>query len=67
MKQAQAIKKFIELRKELKEEGYTISKQQLLSNMEIYHLNLKIDSQIEWFLETPNNEIIEEMKDLGDL
>lgn len=67
MKQSQAIKKFIELRKELKEEGYTISKQQLLSNMEIYHGNLKIDSQIEWFIETPNNEIIEEMKDLGDL
>lgn len=67
MKQAQAIKKFFELRKELKSQGYIISKKQLLSNMEIWHLDLKIDSQIEWFLKTPNDVIIEDMKEFGDL
>lgn len=67
MKQAQAIKKFIELRKELKEQGYIISKKQLLSNMEIWYLDLKIASQIEWFIKTPNDIIIKDMKEFGDL
>ncbi len=67
MKQAQAIKKFMELRKALKEEGYNISKKQLLSNMEIWYLDLKIDSQIEWFIKTPNDVIIKDMEEFGDL
>lgn len=67
MKQTQAIKKFIELNKEIKAMGYILDKQTILSNMEIYYLDLHIDNQIDWFINTPNDRIIDEMIENDDI
>lgn len=65
--QTQAIKKFMKLKKELKNKGYTISNKDLLSIMEFYYLDLHVQPQIDWFVETSNSDIINEMIELGDI
>lgn len=66
-KQKQAIKKFQSLNEQLKSKGYTMKRKEILNNIEIYYLDLKINKQIGWFLSVSNEKIIQEMQDNFDL
>lgn len=63
--QAQAIKKFIQLKKELKDLGYQLSNKYILDLMEIQldQLNDKGKQIVmDWFINTTNQDIIEELE-----